>query len=401
MRIVIPRWSTDMQASMTTERTTQQFEKQFGCAAQVVADAPGRVNIIGEHVDYVGGSVLPFAIDQRIVCAAAADAAGTIRAYSEPLDNLATFEVSVGGPAASGAWENYVRGMVAGLRAVGVDIKGASLWIGGDLAPGSGMSSSAALCISTGMALAKLAGVDVPRDRMAKIAQSAEHKFAGTPCGLMDQFASSFGRENHALLLNCTSLEHEDIPCKPAGVSFLVIPSGVKHALADGAYEKRVASCQKAFDILSPADPSIVSLSDASIGLLESQRDKFDDETFRRARHVVTEVARLNHAVDALRNDDWPEIGELLYGTQDSLRDDYEVSCKEIDELITMLRAQAGVLGARMVGGGFGGIVLAVVQEAHLEAIIGATTRDYYQAQGLRERAFTVRPSAGASVCEV
>jgi galactokinase len=376
----------------------KEFDARYGGPPAVIASAPGRVNIIGEHVDYNDGLVLPFAIAQRIVVAGAVDDSGRVSAYSAPLDSTACFAVDVAGPAEPPAWENYVRGMVHGLRGEGVRLPGAKLWIGGDLAPGSGMSSSAALCVAIGMALAKLCGVDVPRARMARIAQAAEHHFAGTPCGLMDQMAACFGREGHALLLDCRDLSHHDVPCAPNGVAFLVIPSGVKHALADGAYERRVKSCQAALQEIQHANPQVTALRDASPEMLAAAQTRLDDATYRRARHVITELARLQNAVKSLRAGEWSQVGALLWQTQDSLRDDYEVSCPEIDELIALLREQAGVLGARMVGGGFGGIVLALVKVDRLEAVRRTVRTDYYTARGIGEDTFTVSPSAGAVV---
>jgi len=378
----------------------QHYHRTYGGEPEVVAHAPGRVNIIGEHVDYNDGLVLPFAVSQRIVVAAGRDDSGFVTVHSAPLDADARFAVGVATPTDPPAWENYVRGMVHGLRAEGVHLRGARLWIGGDLAPGSGMSSSAALCVSVGMAMARLGGVDVSRERLARIAQAAEHEFAGTPCGMMDQMAACFGRAGHALLLDCRDLSHEDVPCQPDGAQFLVIPSGVKHALADGAYERRVRACRKAVAEIAQTHPEVTALRDVSVDMLEAHRVRLDEESFKRARHVVTELARVADAVEALKDGDWWGIGRLLWQTQDSLRNDYEVSCGEIDELIDLLRRQDGVLGARMVGGGFGGIVLAIVQEARLEQVQKTIQSCYHTPHGLCERAFTVAPSAGAAVSD-
>jgi galactokinase len=377
-----------------------QFQQVFGEDPQVVGHAPGRVNIIGEHVDYNDGLVLPFAIAQGITVAARSDQSGSISAHSSALSADARFAVSVTEPCQPTNWENYLRGMVHGLRREGVELAGAKLWIGGDLPPASGLSSSAALCVSVGMALTRLAGGCLTRERLAKIAQAAEHQFAGTPCGLMDQMAACFGREDHALLLDCRDLSHQHVPCRPEGLDFVVIPSGVKHALADGTYARRVHACQAAVAAIAAAHPSIKSLRDVSIETLRSHRDRLGDEQFRRARHVVSELARVNDAVRMLKDGNWLRLGELLWQTQDSLRDDYEVSCVEIDELIGLLRERNDVLGARMVGGGFGGIVLAIVQSDRLDDVCDAINTRYYQPRGLAERPFTVTPSAGASVLE-
>ena len=387
---------------MNIDVAAQKHEKVFGTKPQVVAMAPGRVNIIGEHVDYSDGLVLPFAISQTILVSASLDDSDVITVHSASLDKSASFSVDVDAPAEPSAWENYVRGMVHGLRSENVILPGAKLVIGGDLEPGSGMSSSAALCVSVGMALAKLAKVDIPRERMAKIAQASEHNFAGTPCGMMDQMAACFGKREHALLIDCKDLSHKCVPCKPDGVSFLVIPSGVKHSLADGAYEKRVKSCQEAVKVISKTHPQVKTLRDVDAHMLATQRDKLDEVTFNRAQHVVSEMARVTSAVEALEAGDWRKVGLLLWQTQDSLRDDYEVSCEEIDELIDILRHEYSVLGARMVGGGFGGIVLAVVQTEHLESVRNLVQNKYYTPRNISECSFTVEPSAGADavICQ-
>lgn len=373
------------------------FDNHFGQRPTVLAEAPGRVNLIGEHVDYCDGKVLPFAIAQRTVTAAAADNSGKITLYSTGLESAASFDVDVSTPGAAGAWDNYVRGMVFGLRQRGAEFTGAQLWIGGDMPPGSGMSSSAALCVSTGLALARLAGIDVPLKDIALIAQQAEHKFAGTPCGIMDQFASCFGRERQALLLDCRDLSHESVPFEPAGVTILAIPSGVKHALADGAYEARVKSCRQAITAIAADTPGVASLRDVTGDMLERSKSRMDDQTFRRARHVVTEIARVDAAAAALRAGNLGQLGELMWTTQDSLRDDYEVSCIEIDEIISLLRAHDGVIGARMVGGGFGGVVLALVSESAADEIVHLLASKYYQPNNLPDRPFAVKPAAGAS----
>ena len=386
---------------MEASQPAAAFERHFGRRATVVAAAPGRVNLIGEHVDYIGGLVLPFAIAQRTWTAAAADDSGRISVRSDALGSDAEFAVDVAEPVQPSTWENYVRGMVFGLRERGVRLPGARLWIGGDLPPGSGMSSSAALCISTGLALAGLANEEIPLRDMALIARQSEHKFAGTPCGLMDQLASCFGRERHALLIDCRDLTHAYVPFEPEGITILAIPSGVKHDLADGAYEQRVKSCHKAVAVISETNPDVTSLRDVTVPMLEACKSRLDPLTYKRARHVATELARVTAAAAALRAGDLKQLGSLLWQTQDSLRDDYEVSCEEIDQIISLLRHQDGVLGARMVGGGFGGVALAIVTDAAADNVIRRLETDYYAPNKRPDRPNRVRPSAGASVMNI
>ncbi len=382
---------------MDIDSAAKTHERIYDDKPQVVAAAPGRVNIIGEHVDYSDGMVLPFAISQAIVVSASMDNSGLVTVHSAGLDKRTSFPVDVNSPSNPPAWENYIRGMVHGLCKKGVHLLGAKLLIDGNLQSGYGMSSSAALCVSAGMALTKLAHVEIPREQIAKIAQTSEHDFVGMPCGIMDQMAVCFAKKDHATLIDCKDLTHEYVPCRTNNVSFLVIPSGVNHSLTDGAYEKRVASCRKAVSVISQTNSEIRTLRDVDADTLTAHRDKLDRTTFNRAQHVISEMARVNSAVEALRAGNWHRVGALLWQTQDSLRDEYEVSCEEIDQLIDILRKESSVLGARMVGGGFGGIVLAVVQTEHIAKIQELVATAFYAALGISQHCFTVKPSEGAN----
>jgi galactokinase len=384
-------------ARVNVARVIREYAQVFGAEPTVIAHAPGRVNVIGEHVDYNQGLVLPFAIGQRVLVAGAADNSGLVAAHSASLGSFARLPVDVSSPAGGPAWENYLRGMVAGLREAGVPTRGANLWIGGDLAPGSGLSSSAALCVAVGYALAALAEASIPPERMARIAQVAEHDFAGTPCGIMDQYAACFGRAGHALLLDCRDLTRQEIPFDPVGLQVFVIPSGVKHSLAGGAYEQRVRACQEAVRLIAGDHPQVASLRDVSLEMLDAYRGQLSPVLLRRARHVVTEIARVNEAVEAMKRHDWIRLGQLLWETQDSLRDDYEISYPQIDDIISLLRGQDGVLGARMMGGGFGGVVLALVTDAKVEAVTEQLSQSYYRPRSLREKVFSVHPADGAA----
>ncbi|MCP4247754.1 MAG: galactokinase [bacterium] len=378
------------------DHTICGYDQVFGATPTIIAHAPGRVNLIGEHVDYNDGLVLPFAISQRVVVAAAGDDSGFLTAHSVDLAEAVSVAVDTSAPVATPSWENYLRGMVFGLRQAGVSPGGAKLWIGGDLPAGSGLSSSAALCLAIGGALAKLGGVELAPTKLASIARAAEHDYAGTPCGIMDQYASCFGRRSKALLLDCRDLSFSELSFDPEELALLVIPSGVEHALAQGAYEQRVRTCREAVGIIAAEHAAVGSLRDVSAEMLESCQERLGPTCFRRARHVVTEMARVRAAAETINAKDWPRLGALLGETQDSLRDDYEVSCPQIDELITILRDCSGVLGARMVGGGFGGMILALVADVAVAAVEEELRQRYYVPRNLVERPFRVRPSDGA-----
>ncbi|TWT45694.1 Galactokinase [Phycisphaerae bacterium RAS1] len=371
----------------------------FGVPAQVIASAPGRVNLIGEHVDYHDGCVLPIAIQRRTLVTAALDRSGRVAANSST-EGHAEFACDAAEPATSPHWSNYVRGVVAELRAFGGAIPGATLRIESDLPPGGGMSSSAALSVATTLALSELAGLTLPLLEVAQLCRRVEHRFAGTPCGIMDPYASCFGRAGHALLLDCRAMRHEHIPLPLGPVRLLAVPSGVRHALSDGTYQQRQAAGFRAAALL--AGPGR-TLRDASWAALESESAGrlIDSEALRRARHVVSEMRRVREATGALNAGDWPHFGRLLSESHLSLRDDYEVSCDEIDQIVAVLARQPGVLGARMVGGGFGGVVVAAVRSEACEAVIKALEESYYKERGLLERPFELQPSDGAWVRSV
>jgi galactokinase len=355
------------------------------------------VNLIGEHIDYNGGAVLPFAIPQRIAVAAALDDSGRVSVRSVPLDSSTQIPIDIAAPTAPHSWANYVEGMVCEARRLGAALPGAKLVIAGNLHPGCGLSSSAALCTAVGYALLTLADVPIDPRAIALAGQAAEHRFAGMPCGIMDQYVSCFGRADHALLVDCSKLTHEEIPFHATGVVVLAIHSGVKHALTDGAYERRVHACRRALAIFRANHPAMTSLHEVSVGLLEAHRDALDDESYRRARHVVSEVQRVHEAVAALRAADWPRLGALLWQTQDSLRDDYEVSCPEVNALIDVLRVRSDVYGARMIGGGFGGVVIALVPTDQIDAIEEHVRAKYCLRRNVSSEISRVRPSPGAT----
>lgn len=382
-------------------RCVDDFRNRFGQSPEVLAHAPGRVNLLGEHVDYNEGVVLPFAVAQNVLVAAAHTNDNCLTAWSVALGESCIANITDLEHPETRSWADYLLGMVAGLRGFGATPPGALLWIGGDLPPGSGMSSSAALCIACGNALAALAGVDVQPLQLAQIAQAAERDFAGTPCGIMDPYTACFGKAGHALRLDCRQIRHDYVPFAPDDHVFLAMPSGVKHALADGAYDARVHACREAVATIATDFPHVTALRDVSPERLRCCRDRLKPAVYKRALHVVTEMERVEQAYHALRTANWPRLGNLLWQTQDSLRDNYDVSCPEIDTLIALLRRENGVLGARMVGGGFGGIVLALVECGKADAIRQRVHTDYYAISGLNEHITSVWPAHGAGVMRV
>ncbi|MCH8853360.1 MAG: galactokinase [Planctomycetes bacterium] len=345
---------------MDTAVISDSFEQRFGRRPGVLARAPGRVNIIGEHTDYNAGLVLPFAIRQSIQIAAAA-AGSEITAHSLGQAQTAAFPTTVEEPSQENTWQNYLRGVCCGLRRRGVAVRGAELLIGGDLPIGGGVSSSAALCVAAALALLKLTGTELSKLEIAKLAQEAEHHFAGTPCGIMDPYVSLFGRAGHALRLDCRDNTHECQPIELGPAQFVLIDSGVAHELSSGVYEQRVRECQAAASAIRECEPAVRTLRDVTPRMLEAHSHALDPVLRKRARHVVTENVRVDQARQALADGRVDDLGRLISASHRSLRDDYEVSCPEVDELVAALEAAEGVFGARMVGGGGGGMVLALV----------------------------------------
>jgi len=372
------------------------YEGTFGSAPSVVARAPGRVNLIGEHTDYNEGFVLPFAIERAVLVAAGSGEKGTLTVRSVAMNQTVTFPCSISKPAGDKPWQNYVRGVVAALRRRGTAIDGVDLCIGGDLPSGAGLASSAALCVATTLALADLVKAELAPLDVVDVTQEAEREFAGTPCGIMDPYVSLFGQAGKALLLDCRSTTHEYLPLELVGAELLSVPSGVKHDLASSAYELRVRECRDAVAALRSLDPAVRSLRDVTEEMLQNAGPRLGRVEGKRARHVVTENLRVVRAAAALQAGHMQDLGNLLNATHESLRDDYEVSCPEIEALMAVLQIHEDVLGARMMGGGFGGTVLALIREGSVERVKAALEDHVQLPAGWDADAQVLCPSNGA-----
>ena len=368
---------------------TQAFEATFKRLPEVEGSAPGRVNVIGEHIDYSGGWVLPYAIGFRTVVA--------IARRNDFRINLVSLQKSGGSisvdsqnllPRMTHSWADYVIGVIAELGVAG----GFDILVDGNVPTGAGLSSSAALECATAVALNALLGLGNSQQDLALAAQRAENNFAGVPCGIMDQAVSMMAREAHALLLDCSTLETSHIPLDlaAAGLALLVIDTRAKHALVDGGYAERRQSCEDVAAVLG-----VPSLRTATLPMLAEARDRLSETQFVRARHAITEIGRVHAAVDAMRASDWNELGRLITQSHESLRDDYTVSCPELDMAVTAALA-VGALGSRMVGGGFGGSAIALTPVGLIPAIESAV-RDSYAAAGFAApRFFVATPETGA-----
>jgi galactokinase len=359
-----------------------------GAHAPRVFSAPGRINLIGEHTDYNDGYVLPLAIEQRTWMAAAPREDRVLRVHSTDLGH--TREVRL----------DYVEGTARALEQRGLRLRGADITITSDIPRGAGLSSSAALEVCAGFALASLrhdgAAPEPDRLTLALAGQQAEHEWVGTKCGLMDQYITAFAKPGHAVLLDCRSLQGVAVPLALKSACVLAVDSRVKHDLATSAYNERRAQCEEGVRVLAATQPGIRALRDVTPQLLASQADRLDPVVMRRCRHVVTENPRTLDAVDAFGRGDLPRVGALMVKSHESLRDDYEVSCAELDFLVAQLCALPGVYGARMTGGGFGGCVIGLVEKDAVASVIERSTAAYERAFAKAPQAFVTQPSEGA-----
>ncbi len=377
----------------------EDFVRRFGRACTVIARAPGRVNLIGEHTDYNDGLVLPIALQQSTWVTAAARSDGVARAYSTTLDEARSWPVLRWTPGPQGDWSAYVAGVEQVLSDAGATPTGCDLLITSDIPVGGGLSSSAALELATALVLARLAGVSIEAARLAELCRAAEHRYAGVPCGIMDQYACALARVGCALLLDCRTRDWRHVALGLAGCALVVVHSGISHNLASSEYANRRAECEAATRALSAIIPGIRSLRDVPAATLARHSHQLVAVLAARARHVVTEIERTNAAVMALEQADALAFGKLLNASHRSLSEDYGVSTPEMDHLVGALQETPGVLGARMTGGGFGGCIVALVQDAAVERVDAAISRiGVAVGEGRRPVRLACRAGGGAEV---
>ena len=369
----------------------KKFLETFGAEPDLVAAAPGRVNLIGEHIDYSDGFVLPFAIKDRTLVAARKRNDSTVRiASAQRRNKIVTVDISKVKPGIKGEWERYALGVLWAL-----DVKdGVDLLIDGHVPLGAGLSSSAALECSVATAMNHLFDLGFNLEELARLTQKAENQYVGVPCGIMDQSVSLMATQGSALLLDCRDLTTKNIPFDVAssGLELLIIDTQAHHALTDGGYAERRASCESVV-----AKLGITSLRELSMEQLDNSRGLLTETEFVRARHAVTEMKRVLECVTALSNSDFEKVGHLINQSHASLRDDYTVSCPELDTAVEAALA-AGALGSRMVGGGFGGSAIALIQASKTTETIKAVEKAFASKGFKAPRFFTSLPSQGAEL---
>ncbi len=372
-----------------------EFRARFGGAPEIrVYRAPGRVNLIGEHTDYNLGFVLPIALERACFIAVAPSGDDKFRVYSEDENELNEWPAAeLSGLRPQHHWTDYVIGVAQELVRAGFGIAPLNLYIRSTVPEGSGLSSSAALEVSSALAL--LDGRSLDPLEMARLCQRAESSFVGMPCGIMDQYVSVFGREGAAIRIDCRSLEHEVVNL-PHDAAFVAVNTMVKHALASSAYRERTVECATAVEMIRKRHASVESLRDVTPEMFEPLAGSLPPVIARRARHVVTEDARVGEFVEAAAAGDLARMGRLFVASHRSLQHDYEVSCEELDFLVDMATALPGVYGARMTGGGFGGCTVNLLRPDAVASFTERISEAYQERFKVTPHVFTCRPSSGA-----
>jgi len=377
-------------------KTEQLFSSHFNDTPLLVR-SPGRVNIIGEHTDYNNGFVLPAAIDKAVYVAVSARADNAIELYSGEFGQHHTTTLEAMKPDALG-WPNYILGVADQLHKRGFPIRGFNLVIDGDVPIGSGLSSSAAVECATAAALNHIFDLGIDKKQLALISQKAEHEFAGVMCGIMDQFASVFGKKGQVIKLDCLTLDYEYLPLAMEGYSILLLNTNVKHSLASTEYNTRRQQCEQGVEWIREKYTEVKSLRDATMEMLREQVEPRDAVIFKRCKYVVEEKQRLLDGCEDLKRGDLRGLGLKMYATHDGLSKEYEVSCPELDFLVDAVRGNEAVAGARMMGGGFGGCTINIIKDEEIDKLVARLAPEYHKATGLELTAYIAKIEDGTTI---
>jgi galactokinase len=381
---------------MESTAVRRRYERLYG-PDPVMIRAPGRVNLIGEHTDYNEGFVLPAAVDLEIVLAVGRNRTGRIRIFAEDLNesfeqDLAELRIS------ECRWANYLLGVVAQFKDAGVAVDGIDCVFGGNIPVGAGLSSSAAIEVGFAVGINHLSDAGFDKIALALMAQSAENQYAGVRCGIMDQFACIMGRKNQAMKLDCRSLEAEYYSVDMADWKIVLINTLVEHALAASQYNERRRECERGVELLRTYEPSLKSLRDVPPDLLVDHGPEFDPAVLKRCRYVLAENQRLQEACEHLREGDIRAFGEKMHDSHAGLRDDYEVSCPELDILEKFARDDEAVAGARMMGGGFGGCTINIVERHAVDEFTARVEQEYEKQTGISPEFYVTDIHEGSSI---
>jgi galactokinase len=376
------------------EKATSLHHQRFNAAPQWLAAAPGRANLIGEHVDYNDGIVLPFAIDRYTVLAASSASGKHTTIHSFTFDESASIDHTTVIAPGQPTWMNYVKGVWHAFGEMGCHLPPLDVSIYSTVPTGGGLSSSAALEVATATLLEAVTGNQLSKIEKVQLCQKAEHEFAGVPCGMMDQFTSVHGTSNHLLMLDCRDLTFNQTRFTSTQVAIVLFDSGVKHQLGTSEYPLRRQECHMACQLLN-----VISLRNCSLEELVSKQALLPPVVFRRARHVITEIERTAECAKAIDARDWVAAGQYMYQSHHSLRTDYEVSCIEVDSLVEIAKligVDGGIYGCRMTGGGFGGYAIALVDCIKLKEVVDRLKSEYQNKTGIDGNVFVTKPSDGA-----
>jgi len=375
------------------EELTAKFHERYGGNARLYR-APGRVNLIGEHTDYNQGFVMPAAVGLYCWIAIAPRADRRLRVYSTNFDETVSIDLGEKGHLRCGDWSDYVVGTAVALEKTGYALSGADILVQGNVPIGAGLSSSAAIEVATGYALLDISGLRIDLLQLALACRQAENEFVGARVGIMDQFISAHGQTGHALMLDCRSLQNQALPIPP-DARLVVCNTGVKHQLAGGEYNVRRAQCEEGVRLLSSVLPGVEALRDVTSLQLKAHKELLGEVIYRRCHHVITENERVQRAAEALRTGDLATLGMLMAESHRSLRDDYEVSCAELDQMVEIASAQPGVIGSRMTGGGFGGCTISLVASDAAEEFKQVVAQEYEARTDIHADVYVLRATAG------
>jgi len=364
------------------EKIRHAFANQFG-GIPLIVRSPGRINIIGEHTDYNNGFVLPSAIDKAAYIAISLRDDDEIHLVAHDLNETFSIKINNLKPVGDISWPNFMLGAAAQFSKRGVPLKGFNAVMMSDVPIGAGLSSSAAIECATTFALNELLQTKIDRVEMLKMAQKAEHEYAGVMCGIMDQFASMMGKKNHVIKLDCKSLAYEYVPFKLEGIKILLLNTNVKHSLASSEYNTRRKECEQGVAWIKEHESMVSSLRDVSISMLDKYVLPKGEVVYKRCRFIVEEIGRLQMGCEDLLRGDIQSLGKKMFATHEGLSNQYEVSCKELDLLIDLVKENENVIGARMMGGGFGGCTINLVKEEAIESLIARVQPAYETAMNL------------------
>ncbi|MBF0547941.1 MAG: galactokinase [Candidatus Riflebacteria bacterium] len=383
---------------MDTFRIVELFQKKYGKQPRLFK-APGRVNLIGEHTDYNDGFVMPMAIDRWTIVAGTPREDSKVNVTSITLDKSVSFDLNKPGEPKRGEWYDYVEGVAQALLKSGATLRGADFIIDSNIPIGAGLSSSASIEVAIGFAFLVLSNLPIDRIKLALAGQNAEHNYVGMNCGIMDQFISTLGKKNHALLIDCRSLDYKTIKLELSDFLFVICDTRVKHKLSSSEYNIRRQECEKGVKILRKILPNIKALRDVTFSEFNCHANILPVNVQKRCKHVIQENLRTVQAAEAFSKGHLGMLKELMAASHRSLRDDYQVSCKELDVLVDLASFQNGVTGSRMTGGGFGGCTINLVNKSNVQEFKASICKEYFAQTQINPEIHVCEPSDGA--CEI